>query len=55
MEKIVLDRDVYLVKNFLSNEECDRFIHQSEGIGYEEATVTTWIQKTLQVVVSLHS
>jgi len=36
-----LDRDVYLVKNFLSEEECDKFIQQSESIGYEEATVTT--------------
>jgi prolyl 4-hydroxylase len=41
MEKIILDPDVYLVKNFLSNQECDAFIQRSESIGYEEATVTT--------------
>ena len=41
MEKLILDEDVYLIKNFLSDAECQTYIEQSEAIGYEEATVTT--------------
>jgi predicted 2-oxoglutarate/Fe(II)-dependent dioxygenase YbiX len=41
MQKITLDQDVYLIKNFLSEAECIDFINQSEADGYEEATVTT--------------
>ena len=41
MEKITLDQDVYLIKNFLTDEECSAFIQQSENVGYQEATVTT--------------
>jgi prolyl 4-hydroxylase len=32
---------VFLVRNFLSPEECDRFIALSEQAGYEDATITT--------------
>lgn len=41
MEKIILEKDVYLIKNFLSPKECIDFIQYSEEIGYQEATVTT--------------
>jgi len=41
MKKVILDTDVYLIKNFLTDSECADFVRQSEAIGYEEATVTT--------------
>jgi predicted 2-oxoglutarate/Fe(II)-dependent dioxygenase YbiX len=37
-----LDGDfIFVIRNFLTPEECDAFIAQSEKAGYEEATITT--------------
>ncbi|MHB2021393.1 MAG: prolyl hydroxylase family protein [Candidatus Xenobia bacterium] len=38
-----LDREnlVYVVRNFLSPQECDQFIQQSETMGYQAAPITT--------------
>lgn len=39
MKKIDLDKDVFIVENFLNEQECREFIRRSEDIGYEEAMV----------------
>ena len=38
-----LDKEslVYLVRNFLTPEECDAYIAQSESFGYQDAPITT--------------
>ncbi|MBX9723817.1 MAG: hypothetical protein K2X81_20590, partial [Candidatus Obscuribacterales bacterium] len=32
---------VFLIRNFLSKQECDYFISQSEALGFEMAPITT--------------
>ena len=32
---------IFTIESFLSIRECEEFIHRSEGLGYEEATITT--------------
>lgn len=39
MEK--LNDQIYVIKEFLSQDECKQFIQMSESIGYEVATVET--------------
>ncbi len=39
MRKIDLDKDVFIIENFFSEQECRDHIAQSEQIGYEEAKV----------------
>ncbi|MBP2833495.1 2OG-Fe(II) oxygenase [Aquimarina sp. U1-2] len=41
MKKEIIADGVYVIKNFLSEAECNKFIRRSEKIGYEEATVAT--------------
>lgn len=39
MEVKNITKDIFLVENFLSKEECINYINQSEKLGYEEALV----------------
>ena len=39
MKKIVYNKDIFVLENFLSKEECKVLIEKSEQIGYEEAKV----------------
>lgn len=39
MKKIVYNKDIFVLENFLSKEECKALIEKSEQIGYEEAKV----------------
>jgi hypothetical protein len=42
MRKQLLDNeDVFLIQDFLSPQECDRFIARAEQTGFEEAPVST--------------
>lgn len=41
MEKIELAEDVYLIRGFLTEDEGDRFVEQSERMGFAKATITT--------------
>jgi predicted 2-oxoglutarate/Fe(II)-dependent dioxygenase YbiX len=42
MIKEPLDADItFVIHQFLTSQECDAFIAQSEQAGYEEATITT--------------
>ena len=42
MTKESLDADsIFVIRDFLSPEECDAFVAQSERAGYEEATIST--------------
>ena len=41
MKKIVYNKDIFVLENFLSKEECVALIEKSEQIGYEEAKVQT--------------
>ena len=36
MKKITITEDIYLIENFLSDNECDELIRFSEDEGYEE-------------------
>lgn len=35
------DRDIFVVRQFLTPAECDRFIAQAEGLGFQTATIST--------------
>ncbi|MEC5146518.1 hypothetical protein [Chitinophaga sp. 212800010-3] len=39
MEKQLYTPDIFVLRNFLSPEECIALIEQSEALGYEEAMV----------------
>jgi prolyl 4-hydroxylase len=39
MKKVEFNKDVFVIQNFLSIEECNDLIRDSELIGYEEAKV----------------
>jgi predicted 2-oxoglutarate/Fe(II)-dependent dioxygenase YbiX len=42
MNKESLDEDnIFVIRNFLTPEECSDFVARSEQAGYEEATITT--------------
>src|ERR1043165_9179230 len=42
LQKHCLDGDqIFVIPNFLSTEECDRYIAFSEGVGYDDAPITT--------------
>lgn len=41
LKKKEIAKGVFIIENFLSNEECKEFIQSSEIMGYEEATVST--------------
>ena len=41
MEKISLGSGVFLIENLLSKEECEKYIEQSESMGYEDAAIQT--------------
>lgn len=41
MIKQELNKDVFIIDNFLSENECQQFILDSEKLGYREATVST--------------
>ena len=41
MKSIVLAKDIYLIKDFLSPEKCNEFIRSSENIGFGAATIET--------------
>lgn len=41
MEKIIYNNDIFVLENFLTNEECKELIEKSEDIGFEEAKVQT--------------
>ena len=44
MEKEELDGErIFLLHNFLTPQECERFIAQTEEVGYEDAPITTSI------------
>ena len=40
-EKIVVNDDIFYVDNFLTSEECDSYVRNSEEIGFDEATINT--------------
>ncbi|WP_185288387.1 2OG-Fe(II) oxygenase [Chryseobacterium lactis] len=42
MEKIELHPQIFLIKNFLTHEECDRFIRESEDRKFEEAKINVF-------------
>ena len=39
MEKIILHPEIFLIKNFLSEEMCRHFIQKGEDVSFEEAKV----------------
>lgn len=39
MKKIIYNKDIFVIEDFLSKEECEELIQKSEQIGYEEAKV----------------
>ena len=39
MKKIIYNKDIFVLENFLSKEECVVLIEKSEQLGYEEAKV----------------
>ena len=41
MKKVMYQKDVFVVENVLTKQECEDYILFSEQRGYEEATVTT--------------
>lgn len=41
MERIDFGVGIFTIKEFLSDEECGRYVKQSEGMGYEEAVIET--------------
>ena len=42
MKKHCIDDDnIFLIRKFLSHEECDRLIERCEALGFEEATIST--------------
>lgn len=42
MEKIELHPQIFLIKNFLTHESCDRFISESEDRKFEEAKINVF-------------
>jgi len=42
MEKTVLHPQIFLIENFLTHEECDRFINESEDRKFEEAKINVF-------------
>src|SRR5262245_13590990 len=42
MVKETLDEDrIFVIREFLTAEECDAFVERSERAGYDDATITT--------------
>lgn len=41
MKKIIYDKDVFVIEDFLSEKTCQELIAKSEKLGYEEAKVQT--------------
>jgi len=41
MQKRILTNNIFIVEDFWTSEECDKFIAESEVIGYEPATIET--------------
>lgn len=41
MNSVELRKNIFLIENFWSSEECENFIAKTEGIGYEPATIQT--------------
>ncbi|MGG7439800.1 2OG-Fe(II) oxygenase [Chryseobacterium arthrosphaerae] len=42
MEKKELHPQIFLIKDFLSHEECDQYIHRSEEQQFEEAKISVY-------------
>lgn len=47
MKKIELHREVFLIENFLNNEECDHFIELTQDKVFEEAKINMRGQQTM--------
>lgn len=51
MKKVTLDPEIYLIEDFLTQEECDALIDFSEEKGYEEAKVNLDGKQVLMTMV----
>ncbi|NIF05844.1 oxidoreductase, 2OG-Fe(II) oxygenase [Chryseobacterium sp. Tr-659] len=47
MEKIELHPQIFLIKNFLAEEECDQYIKLSQEKDFEEAKITVFGQQQM--------
>lgn len=47
MKKIIINEDIFLIENFLSNEECNNYINSFANVKFEEAKVNIGGKQTM--------